>query len=79
MIELTMELCDHTKKISGSDTMVLDDQKRHPGKKSEHNSLYSGKCKFLRKSTMGDYRFFINWLQKGRLNSKPGEQNNIPV
>jgi len=28
---------------------------------------------------MGDYRFFINWLQKGRLNSKPGEQNNIPV
>jgi len=43
MIELTMELCDHTKKISGSDTMVLDDQKRHPGKKSEHNSLYSGK------------------------------------
>jgi len=40
---------------------------------------YIRESKFLRKSTMGDYRFFINWLQKGRLNSKPGEQNNIPV
>jgi len=25
---------------------------------------YTWESKFLQKSTIGDYRFFINWLQK---------------